>query len=600
MTSTVTQQLKKAIQVLDGAYTADNLKSSWVKFSRHFIKHQEIFCIEKGIPIAWFDGITKSVSKGNLLKIAAIPFANEEIFQCFFKEYFPKTLQQPLIKTVWGDALSGKELEEKYNIQVFQERAYHYGYNKELSPEVNVFDYSRDWRSLETKYSFSLNEQFAAFIKPFFPKPADFHLVPIPTLAPELKQFSAEQSIFQDLPKVISAILSKLVKYGKNGKVLASSIKNLQKTLKLSEFYPEEKTNKELFPLRSQLLIGLLEHLNKQHKADDTLTYLKEALSRFSVRYNGNEVFLSHLKGYSRIQREHRGVYPQEKALANSIKLLPDNKWISINNFERHLFYQDKAPKPVDKRLASDHLYYNIKYDGGYTEREYISMDAYHDWISLPMLKGVCFLFASLGFLDIAYQKVDTEAQGETYYSPFDGITHIRLNKLGSYILGLRSNYTPPKVEQGAKISLSSDDLMILLDKEDPISAALIEQYTYPVMPTRFKLADQTLLKNCASKKELEVRIQGFCQTVGVRKIDLPQNWKDYFDSLLNKVVSLKTVSNVKVIQLPNNRELLRIIAKDTKLKAIVTKAEGLQIIIKQDKWTIFKNTLKKYGYIIE
>jgi len=192
---------------------------------------------------------------------------------------------------------------------------------------------------------------------------------------------------------------------------------------------------------------------------------------------------------------------------------------------------------------------------------------------------------------------MNTMVMGQTCNSPFDGLKYIRLNNLGAYVAGKQTRYDVPQEVRHSTVELSKDSLTIISDKDDPTAAIILEPYTEKVTPNRFKTDFSIFLKGIGDKKELADKIKLFKQSVTE---DLPPNWATFFEQLNQKIDPLTNVSTMHVFQIPdNNPDLIKLIARDTKLKSMCFKAEGYHILVPKKKFASFKARLQEFGYLM-
>jgi len=199
--------------------------------------------------------------------------------------------------------------------------------------------------------------------------------------------------------------------------------------------------------------------------------------------------------------------------------------------------------------------------------------------------------------VDVAYEEVDTSVMGKTCDSPYDGLKYIRLNNLGAYVSGQRTRYEAPENISQSKIELSPESLTIVSDKDDPTAAIILDPYTEKVTPNRFKTDFSIFLNGIDTKKELDEKIQLFKQSVTQ---DLPKNWVSFFEQLYKKIDPLVKIPSMIVYQIPaDNPELIKLIARDSKLKGLCYKGEGYHILVEKKKLAQFKARLREFGYLM-
>jgi hypothetical protein len=207
-------------------------------------------------------------------------------------------------------------------------------------------------------------------------------------------------------------------------------------------------------------------------------------------------------------------------------------------------------------------------------------------------------MLAALGLFDIAFEPMPEDEIGEgKYFSPYDGITHVRMTNLGKYALGLERRYKPSFLVKKSVMSLSPESLNILTEEGDKTAEIVLSPFAQQVSLNRYRVDAMIFLGDCKSKKDLENKITLFKQSVSDK---IPPNWAAFFKDLRCKVDPLTDVMDFFIFQLPkDNPALIKLIAKDEKLKKMCRKAEGFMILVEQKKLNAFKKRLKEFGYLI-
>ena len=102
----------------------------------------------------------------------------------------------------------------------------------------------------------------------------------------------------------------------------------------------------------------------------------------------------------------------------------------------------------------------------------------------------------------------------------------------------------------------------------------------------------------CKNISEVKSKINVFKQLLADNP---PQIWKDFFAEVQKKSYQINNRNEeFKIFTLPDNKELLRIIAGDDFLKKYIIKAEQWLILIRPEDVSKVKTHLKKRGYLIE
>ncbi len=229
--------------------------------------------------------------------------------------------------------------------------------------------------------------------------------------------------------------------------------------------------------------------------------------------------------------------------------------------------------------------------------QKYVTFDENDTHIVYPAIKGICFLLASWGILDIAYEtQLQTGA-----VSPYDGLKYVRLTKLGRYAFGLDKKYTSPINSNEAKgpiFEMDSERLLIkLLDPESPKRLSL-DRFATAVTPNLYRVDTKSFLKECEDKFTLEEKILSFQHIMGS---EFSPIWIDFFDTLKQQCQPLEKAGKAYTIRRisKDNKRLQEIIMTDEKLKQYIVRAENYLILIENKNMDEVTHILRNYGYIL-
>lgn len=588
-------------------YTMADLKESFFVLTRAFVQKNMTLLVQEEIPEKIIlVGTFNSSTKRELALFVTIPYLNKNLFSAF-KFSLPDEIRKVLDILVFEEKMSQAEIEQKLDLKVFDLTKSRYSGYEQISIKeefkyfrhVNIHRYST---LRKPEYTFYLEPAVRRIIAIYYDKPSSSTITPVKELADTHYIYDRGQvDIMLELPRLMAYAQQGNIKVSTKGKPAASSLNKMQRKLNLAEFYPDEKV-KLLGLMRTNLLAGLITTTGNGRSTTDPSTFLKTLIqSYYANKYPSVHGLLTYLKGTGHIDEYY--LVQVEPHFVHLLGELPENEWVSVDNISKFLKFSFKDIRPIKEYIARNKLYYEyeaiVKYERyAYNEsKHYIDNARYDRAITLPTLKGTLYLFAAFGLLDLAYDKVDGELIGQTCDSPFDGLKYIRLNPLGAYIAGKQTRYDAPEEISHSTIELSKDSLTIISDKDDPTAGIILEPYTEKVTPNRFRTDFSIFLKDISNKTELANKIKLFKYSVTE---DLPPNWVAFFEQLHQKIDPLEEVSTMHVFQIPdNNPELIKLIARDAKLKSLCFKAEGYHIIVPKKKLASFKARLREFGYLM-
>ena len=626
-------KLKHIEEVISEAYNKENLKLLH-DLLHSLAKSRKAELLALGASKKYLSSLSKPLrgnpKKNVYVKMVAPLFLFPDTLVAVMGFTGPKGIIDVFTALLVHDSLTVQEVKDQFGVQLIS-RIEEEGsrYYKTFIPIWG--SYAVFWLDVREKYLWwarknpeELPKSFLISlpprIKPLFkfalPRPKRFTAAPISDreaakLGGDL--FSAEADVFQDLNKLSEAWNSGMIKETKTG-ISEASVKKAQKTFGIKEFYTKEAVNihKFLFPMRTRLLLQLISS-QEQHTADP-IDLLKKTLDAYTYGSPEGSTFhfkeirylLSYLSGGSKIyepgnqyQNPNEYLFPSGREYIKLLeRLYQGEDWISVENAINHLTYDQEYPKPIGSHIARQLYYYEN--DSSYSRMKInIENDRqYLEYIQQPLFLGCLAVLGALGMADLHIEEPNNDRVGAEE-SFFTGIKSYRLNALGRYILGITKEYNTESIEiNQAQLIISSNDLMVLLDREDDSKANVMRFYAQEISPRRFLVNSEAFLKNCKNGEELNDRIERFKQLINQPK--LPPNWKNFFISLKQKVVPLLPVDEFVIYQLPpDNEPLLQLIATNPEFRNIAEKAEGMKVLLKQEDVRKFKNLLKSHGYLV-
>lgn len=603
----IANQHELVADAFEKGYSKADMKESFLDLTRKFVQtHMKMLMADEVPDKILLIGTQSSWTKRDLALFVTLPYLDKNFFEAF-KETMPTPTALLMNELAWEERLSQAEIEQKLGIELFDVKKSSYsGYEQYiLKKDFHFFRHVNVHR-----YSTLRKPQYVLYIEPavrriiniYYDAPKGAVLAPIEKIEKTDYLYDrGETDILLELPRLQAYAQQGNIKVSGKGKPAVSTLGKMQRKLNTAEFYPEEK-NKLVGLMRTNLLAGLVTTIGKANATSDSAVLVKMLIqSYYNNNYRTIHKLLTYLKGTG-----HLDDYYTERIEPHFVHLLselPEGDWISMDNINQYLKFNFIDIRPVKDYTARNKLYYNytaeVKYERySYQEnKHYIDGDRYDRAITLPTLKGTFFLFAAFGLLDLAYDKIDGEEVGRTFDSPYDGLKYVRLTSLGAYVSGQKTSFENPENIGQAKMELSAESLTIISDKNDPTAAIILEPYTEKVTPNRFRTDYAIFLSGISNKKELADKIKLFKQVVTA---DLPPNWQHFFEQLNKKIDPLEQAKQMVVFKIPSDSpDLIKLIARDAKLKNICYKAEGFHILVEKKKLAPFKARLREFGYLL-
>ncbi len=536
-------------------------------------------------------------NKGLLVWALAFVFADPNIYRLFAEE-MPTTLQQAAEQLTWvpsiGAEALGKLIDSPLTMSTKQQ--HYYGAMTELAPTFTLLPHrGGGWHGPVTLY---WPAAIRSFLQTVYKQPIDFQFHSVEHLPDGLTLWDdGEQVIFEELQKLMAYRIQDSITINASGKVSALVPKKMRKLLALREFFPDDSP----FPtIRTAALAQAMVSLptkDVQGVLLDPLEVLTKLRKAFGERFR-LLFLLNDLKEHAKVEMYSSYKQDAETGLIDLVKGLPVGEWVSVSNILNYAQYRDLIKMP-----CWSNGYAALQYDGpspyrhGGIERQLVTADKAFVFVEKPGLLSGFFLFAALGWLDIAYET-PAGILGKDYFSAYDGLRYVRLNALGASLFGNTVEpYTPKIATTTQALRFDDQSLLIFCDPDNKVAETVLANYAERVSPTRFRVTADTFLTDCKTKAQLKTKINLFSKSVAP---DLPSNWTTFFAELLAKAEPFTTVSNLTIFAIPaDNQALIRLLAQDSVLKSLVIKAEGYRILVDTGQVAAVKKRLRELGYLL-
>lgn len=524
-------------------------------------------------------------------------FENENIYREFLT-LLPKNLQILIEKMLWVESMTDTEAEELLN-EPITTRSKYSTYEKVLKNEFYFFSViiQNFYFTKPNNIILSLHPVFKQVLLEFYPKPAHYYFIQLEQIPRSAYHFTAETSILQEMPRLLSYYMQDAIKYTGKGRPSEATLNKLQRTCRLAEFLPEQQ--EILGKTRQMLMAGLMFSVKINNINIDTISLIKNLFTNHYTKLYTSQFILMQLKGWTYMDFHNYNEYAEHNFL-EILKQLPPQTWVSAENLLDFIQYRFIPINPVERWALSERLYtervVKVAY-GSYVEKNAVSQNE-KTLVLWPFIKGTIFLFASFGLVEITYDDVDTTEFGKTFYSAYDRLQHFRITALGAYVMGLSDSYKPEGEQQQNKLSFSDDSLMILAEGEMSVLDVMLASYAEKCGTNRYKVTHAHFLKDCKTKKDIDKKIALFKSTIAEQ---LPPYWEGHFKIWQQNALQIRVDSKVVAFKIPPGaKELQKLIAQDVVLKTLILKAEQFYILVPVNHVSQFKSRMKELSYLVE
>jgi hypothetical protein len=432
------------------------------------------------------------------------------------------------------------------------------------------------------------------FASLFFPETQEY-IIPHHQLLPEenLMTFNGELTYLQYYPILQALYEQGTLCMGKT-KMLATTLKKVSAHLYMKEFFEEDKNN-PISQLRASTMlptIALLFDHDKKYKKKTAEDLLKDLHILLNLRYASCVSFLlPHITGIKSSVIGNSTI--QSLMLSTFTTVLASNYgWISAEEIVNQILIYAKGINPL--QIFDSYTMDKLNLANNDTG-ELVCLSNLTKHLGIPFLKGLLYLMAGFGLVEVAYRQRNTDDA-----SIFDTLKYVRMTDLGRYVFHFSPTYTPPQNTDTEELfCLDEQRLVIRSLKEDNPYEALLNDTAIAIGNHRYMMNNESFLKNCRSEKDVKDKIDFFKRFISK---DIPEVWKNFFESLIRQCHPLKAVSadSYVIYQLDgNNKELIQLLSTDPLLKSIIIRAEGYKILVEKKQQKAFMDKLKAHGYLL-
>lgn len=590
--------IKEQLEALQEAYTKDNLDKGLFFLARKFFVSHPFESWEKvnAQNIIVLLNSKKTFTKTEMLQVSFAVFQNDVILKVFLQS-LPPSIYKLIEKLLFRAEMSDEEASRFLNEDIVSP-----AYKAELKREfyffsVKMYNQYITYSTVKTHFVLSLHPVLKNLLVNYFPKPLYYNIIPTDEIPKTDFVFTAETLIQQELPRLLSYQMQLNIKYNSSGRPADATLTKLQRVCSITEY---NAADTDISKIRSMLLSGMLYQYSFKTISANNADIVKDIFTNHYFKLDSPVFVLQHLKGWQHVGGSD--LYKDiEKHLQDVFRLLPQNKWVSTENLLEYVSTRAIDVKPVTLSAARNYLTYQGMYYRGsirIPEKKDVDYTTYDTMVKKAFITGSVFLYAAFGLIEIAYNNINTDALGETYFSGYDGLQYFKLTPLGAYVLGITNEYESTDTEKTNNLQFDEESLIILAEGDLEVINVTLANYAERLATNRFRLTNGYFLKDCKSYKDIHNKIALFKNTVGKK---LPANWENHFNQLLENSKAVKEQSKVLVFRLPaDTKDLHRLIAQDTVLKPLVLKAENYYILVAGTDAAKFKNRMKELGYVIE
>lgn len=291
-------------------------------------------------------------------------------------------------------------------------------------------------------------------------------------------------------------------------------------------------------------------------------------------------------------QKYFTNVLSRRNACIETLRACPPEQWVSFDDYLR--------------LMAVERQFFNVTSE---PYSLYIGDSTYgriHDDIFLTNVYTRCLMmeyFATLGIVDIAYVTPDNaqdnyyDRWGQydlDYLSVYDGLKHIRLTKLGAYVLGVIDTYTDVSDSTKTSIVLLPKNRVQFMQSPATSERVFLTNYADEVNDQVWQLCTSKLLSHIENGGDLE-EIQSFLSERDEQPY-FPTQIEHLFKTLENNKNAVRLEGRFLLLKC-DTESIAKNIASAPKIQKWCQRVGKDQLIIPEGKESLFRQLVHELAY---
>jgi hypothetical protein len=545
------------------------------------------------------------LKKQNFTTIFTYFILDNELFNAMYETYSDE-MKKIFESLVWeGGSYEISEIEKRLNTKIITKPRGGFYYEKDfVKADFLLFQVHVDshYYSNDPQGTIFFNDELRTIFKKHLPMPEAAILKSLEKIPDEYitycdeNRFVDQVDIFKEYIRQGNIQLSK-----STGKIHKTSIKKWNNYFNIQEFYSVEDNS--LTYLYSHLVIDFLFKITPKNINLNNLKNIKKLFIDYFKSQNLKNYNFIPLLTHLRSNYYYNNTF--DKDVRNSFFIILNKisafRWISIDNLLMNINCCSENYNLSYKREFEYSYYLNIP-SSGYSSygKNWVTKDMYNDVLLTPLVKGMFFLLASLGLVNIAFELPSNkkhQLRDRNYLTAFDGLKYVQLTDFGKYVIGISDSYDFQKEEKATKILLDEKRLIVTIDGPGRLERMVLHRLGEQIGENYFKLSFHSFLNDYSSENDIKNKISIFKEKISAK---LPLVWENFFKEVEAKINPLNYKENLHVFKINPSKELISLIARDELLKKYILKVEDYHIAIKGYNLGKVKKRLREFGFFID
>ncbi len=546
----------------------------------------------------------------------------------YFEEWFtslPSYLSIALSEATFKGYIEAAKVQEAAGKPVSMGPRYYHDSYQQINPNLRlgIFDLYRSYG----RQLLVLHPLFRILLSFLLPAPAEYPVAPCADQ--DVRGWSAVETLSESMPLLLRALQPLLGDSGNHDKFLRrglnkSHIKELRKQSAFPAFPVGSQTGLDPIDLIARFIMVDPDQLRGAHSTDVRDFVRDMVLKFFTVPESGKVVsyyrfvdsnfefsaLCPHLSRGPGARRYGASLHPHPAARAAFFELLKlmarGGSWFDMGEAAESIRMQAitftifrgdfGASELLLKGEALDLPEGRIeleRWENGFVPDVYLI----HHLITKPLLKGYCYLMASLGLLEITENEPErllTRKSKRGPISPADGLAQVRITPFGAWCLGVSSE--KPELSEVRYEAIADRELPLVTYRGQSLECKVfLERIGDPIGEDRYRVSEASFIRDCSSPMDIEHRIGEFHRLIAEEPAG---HWEELFSRVRERARLFDLEERCVMIQLPQEPALRRLFLADSKLASLVIRAEGGRIVVRQRDYKKLRSALEAYGVL--
>lgn len=470
-------------------------------------------------------------------------------------------------------------------------------------------------RSAARAYPVSLPPAVASLLRPVFPKPAHYALIPQPDparwQADGCHAYSCEDVIFNDLSLIHDFLVRGDVARLQSGRISTGALRKIHRVTSGKEFFDGKNRDTALNTLRTQLLVEIAEILSPDEARPldaaqpDPATFFRNLPSILKAsRSELFNVLMPHLVCTTYANSASVNQDMAFDAILGIFSNFPGREWVSTANLVDYVKYRglDISYFPenaVEVRVASEST--ALREDYQHSLRT-VMRERPTDLFDGANVRSMAMLLTALGCLEVICPAPSGKSrwmqQKKHYLTPFDGLRAVRLTETGAYVFGQSESFSiSVSANRKTEVKLHPERLHAIARSVDPVTESVLKEFMEPLGQGLFRMTRETLLRPCNTAGDVSRRVASFRERMTA---EIPPRWESFLADIEAETAPLQQEQGFRFFTVKDNEAVRRLFLTDPVLLANALKVEGGKIAIHRNDLGAVKRRLRSLGYFFD